>query len=356
MRRLTESSLLALLLFTCATAAAQDWRLVPLSAATDGVRDNLGHALTHGEDGEIVGADAALTVTVVLPPSPHAALLTFARYEQRSPANERARSHWAASLRAPGGQWATLQRSGVTRGGLERVVVPARRTQVEVRLRVKMARRARLTWFGLYELRAGQGDVWLALGASIQESAFDHGRFKREVRERYGADPVVLNRAISGWASGHLADALPKLLAAYPEARYVAVHIGGNNVTRARPFPGGASRLRADLIAIIDTIRAAGKEPILARLSYRAYKSRPSVGPARLGSLPYVEALYDPLIAHAMPRFYDHGARRGRVDPYGWFQEHRDELGRDGVHLNAAGQHSWVRLWVEGAAAVVYGL
>ena len=356
MRRTAELAALLAALSFCLPAGAEGWRARPLDVVAVADRESVVHGLDTGTDGGMASAAGRVSLELTLPRSTSPWMLTFARHPRRSPANLKIRSWWAAEVLV-GGAWRIIGRSGRSQGGLERVIVPPRDTPQRIRLRAhSRGVPAQLSSVGLYDLQGGTGDVWLVLGASIQADAFDHLAFKQQVGSRFGGDPVVFNRAVHGWTSANLLEALPALLEKYAEARYVAIHIGGNNVSHARPFPGGAARLRQDLIALVDGIRAAGKQPILARLSYRAYRSRPRVGPEGKGSGPYVEAISGPISGAAMPRFFDHGAGRGTVDPYGWFRAHPEELGRDGVHLNAAGRRSWVRLWVDGAAAAVYGL
>ncbi len=298
-----------------------------------------------------------VSLSILLPASKNPIMLTFARHPRRSVSNRKLRTWWAAEVSSDRASWRDLQRAGSTMGGLERVIVPPRPRVTWLRLRAQSrGAPAELSSVGLYELDRGTGDVWLAVGASIQADAMDHVEFKLLLQERHGADPVLFNRAVPGWTSQNLREALPRLLEEFSEVKYVAIHIGGNNVSHSRPYPGGAARLRADLIAIVDMVQAAGKQPVLARLSYRRYRTRPVVGRESLGSGPYVESIYDPIIETAMPRFFDHGRGVGAVDPYGWYRSNPRELGSDGVHLNAAGRRSWTRIWVDGVGPAVYGL
>jgi lysophospholipase L1-like esterase len=213
---------------------------------------------------------------------------------------------------------------------------------------------------GAYQLDpAGRNDYWVALGASIQAQSLRQEVFHAMVTERFPEyDPVLFNTAVGGWTSANLLANLPRIIDEHPHARYMTIHIGGNNVSRDRPYPGGAGELRDDLIAILSLIQEAGKIPILSRLSYRAYRetaTRPGVPPEENGSGPYVTAIFDPLIMQYCPLFYDWENARGMVDAYGWFREHQDELSPDGVHVNPKGQASWNRLWAEHAGGVIYG-
>lgn len=215
---------------------------------------------------------------------------------------------------------------------------------------------------GLYGLRPGdpqRHDYWLIVGASIQEQSIRNEVFNGMVRERHpGYDPVIFNLGVGGWRTGNLLKALPTFLERHPQAAYVGIHIGGNNVSGHRPWPGGAAQLEADLEKIIGMIQDAGKVPILSRLSYRAYKAKGDKGPVppeENGSGPYVEKIYDPMIAKHCPAFFDKATQKGVVDAYSWFKEHPEELSPDGIHVNKTGEISWNRLWAEGAGDVVYG-
>ncbi len=208
---------------------------------------------------------------------------------------------------------------------------------------------------GLYDLDVARPDYWLTVGASIQAQSIRNSVFKRMVKERFtGFDPVMFSLAVGGWNSTHLREALPGFLKDHPDAQYVCIHIGGNNVTPNRPYPGGADQLRDDLVTILTMIKDSGKIPILSRLSYRAYKGAKPVPPEENGSGPYVTAIYDPLIKEYCPDFFDEATGKGIVDAYNWFKEHPEELSADGVHVNPTGAESWNRLWAERAGEVIY--
>jgi len=210
----------------------------------------------------------------------------------------------------------------------------------------------------LYKLdRKGRSDVWVFLGSGITVM-MNPRRIEREIRARFpGRKPLVINRAVSGWGSRTLAKEIPGILREYSFGRFFPIHIGGVNVSSGRPWPGGSKVLQSDLKRILELILKARKEPILARLSYRAYKAgkgKPKVPPESNGSGPYVKKLFDPMIRKYCPRFFDRSAERGAVDLYGWFKEHPKDLGDDGVIPNGKGQLSMLRHWVERAGAVIY--
>lgn len=205
----------------------------------------------------------------------------------------------------------------------------------------------------------GGNDYWVAIGASIQAQSLRQDVFHDMVAERYpGFDPVLFNEAVSGWTTTNLLNKLPEIMARHPHASFYTIHIGGNNVSGSRPYPGGAEKLETELEQILQMITAAGKTPILSRLSYRAYKAsdtKPAVPPEENGSGPYVTAIFDPLISMYCPLFFDPATGRGTVDAYTWFKENQQELSTDGIHVNAQGARSWNRLWADHAGAVIYG-
>ena len=328
----------------------ESWRYVAVDANSEPPAPDLEAAMRGGRDGRAEVAASELRLTVDLPPSRHPGMLTFTR-EPRAGAMRDARTAFVVELDGH-----EIAQGGELEGRLEKVMLLASASPHRLVLTVTSERsRVRLADVGLYSLRPGAThDYWLCVGASIQEQSVRHADFKRLVGERFGHDPVLFNRAEGGWTSTHLRRALPDILARHPHATYVLIHIGGNDVSGYRPYPGGAAVLKKNLKAILETVRAAGKVPIPARLSYRRYRSSPRVGPESAGSLPYVEKIFDPLIERYAPAFFDPEARRGRVDAYSWFREHPTELKRDGIHPNARGRASWNRLWVDSAGPVVY--
>jgi len=259
------------------------------------------------------------------------------------------------------GQWQSIQ-TRTTGRLLEKFELDAERgTWFRLRFDVSPSEKnpdpVTLNDVGLYRLRPGhRHDYWLVIGASIQAQSIRQDTFHRMVTDLYpGFDPVIFNVAVSGWKTDDLLAALPGFLEDHPYASYVCIHIGGNNVSANRPYPGGAEQIRTELESILRLIRDDGKAPILSRLSYRAYKNDPPVPPEENGSGPYVRNIYDPLIKEYCPNFFDFEAGRGRVDAYTWFKEHQDQLSGDGIHVNPKGAESWNRLWAREAGAVVYG-
>ncbi len=254
---------------------------------------------------------------------------------------------------------------------LQKLELPASEHPVWVRLAITNPSATSATQVRDVELHAfaagGNDDYWLAIGASITRTSTSHALFKQSVRERFGAerDPVVFNLATGGsithdWVNGS-PNLLEQALALHPKARYVLVHVGGNNVSNNRPFDEADSRdvtVRAHLRQIYQTILDAGRRPIPLRLSFRDYKTAPLVNGGanpENGSLPYNVNIVDPLIAELAPEAYDFAAGRGRVDPYTYLLGRQELLDADGIHLNQAGREAWTRdILAAQAGAIVY--
>lgn len=200
---------------------------------------------------------------------------------------------------------------------------------------------------------AGPDDYWLSIGASITSAGTSHPRFKARIRTLFGADrdPVIFNLGISGtttnsWLTGS-PTRLEQALALHPRARYVLLHLGGNNVTANRPYVEDApanTTLAVQLEQIIRHIHDSGRQAIPVRISFRDYKTDPAVNAGanpENGSLPYNLNIIDPLIARLTPAAFDPATNLPRLNAYQLTLDHQDYLSPDGIHLTGAGVHAW---------------
>ncbi|MFB3895158.1 MAG: SGNH/GDSL hydrolase family protein [bacterium] len=335
----------------------KDWRYLPETViASNGALNTA--PLFSGKDisWTIDSGESWLAIQLPATKKPTRILWTFGGFIKRSP-EEVSLECSADSNTGVDGTWLEVDQK-TCQWPLEQVVISSKSVPFWYRLKLHSSRSRNITDIGLYRLDGKlRKDYWLIIGASIQAQSIRNSVFKQMVKDRYpGYDPIVFNLAVSGWRSNHLRKALPEFLRSHPDASYVGIHIGGNNVTQYRPYPGGAKQLEDDLVAIIKMINQSGKIPILSRLSYRAYKTDPAVPPEENGSGPYVTKIYDPLIQKYCPLFFNRTTGKGLVNSYDWFKEHQDELRADGIHVTKQGEESWNRLWVEGAGKVIYSV
>lgn len=179
-------------------------------------------------------------------------------------------------------------------------------------------------------------EVIVFLGASITYGAANKtDKVEKAIREKLGVNWEIRNEAVGGWTSAKLLRELDKILDRHSDAQYFPIHIGGNDVSGRRPFPGGSNNLRNNVEEILKEIIARGKTPILSRLSYRKYRRNfPS---ERHGSLPYNEEVLDPLIKTHCPDWYDEGNSRGKLDFYNWSKRNKHLLSPDGIHFTGRG-------------------
>ncbi len=340
----------------------KNWRLHALDAVASADTASLRADLMSGTDGSLTSPAETAWIAVHIPALADPAFLTFEADQLISVAAMEAFD----STDGQNGVWSPLPveiyqpNPGVNR--LQKLDIAAGGSRW-VRLTVTNSADGAFTLssLALYQLDPdGWNDYWMLAGASIQESAVYNQTFKHLVKTHYGYDPVIFNVSISGSTAGGVLNRMPNDLARHPHARYICVAGGGNNITPARPYPGGATVLSNDLRGVMQTISDAKRIPILTRLSFRPYPAAPVVDtfndPASeaYGSGPYVEKIYDPLIAEFCPDFYDREKGRGLVDAYTHFLEHQDELWSDGVHPVASGKAAWNVLWAVDAGEIVY--
>ena len=187
----------------------------------------------------------------------------------------------------------------------------------------------------------------IVLGASIIEDAFENE--PQEVTDfaaRMGFTGTIQGRATGGQGVEMTANALNNAqaeFAASAGSNLYLVHTGGNDVTAARPYPGGATELEAGLQTIFDDIATTGDVGVLSSLTKRYYNSAPQVvvgdpSTDANGSLPYVENVYIPFIETNLPDWSDQG--QPVVDLYDLTDRYPEFIGTDGVHPTEVGQRA----------------
>jgi lysophospholipase L1-like esterase len=190
----------------------------------------------------------------------------------------------------------------------------------------------------LHDISAGSADSVFFLGDSITAAAFLRcdrlqPSFATLVREAYpGYSPALIDGGVSGVSSDYGVERIDQLLADNPDYAIWAIAYGTNDAYRERPSPVFEEQLQT----IIDRVRAAGKEPVLATIPYTDDPDKDS----------HIRRL-NGVIAQLTAR---NGLRPG-PDLYTWFKEHPQELAADGIHPTPVGSLSINRLWFAALSA-----
>ena len=191
----------------------------------------------------------------------------------------------------------------------------------------------------------------VVLGASILEGGMETAEAVKPAVAAYAAAAGFTGTLHSYAEGGHkVANAIQRHadaradLAGRPGPALYVMHIGGNNVSGARPYPGGAGVFAADYATLTDNIAAAGDRMIPLPLTKRLYGSGDPGYPNNSGdvvqgdaaseangSKPYNEAIILPRIAEHAPDWLDADGAPW-VDPYAMVDADPDVLGGDGIH------------------------
>jgi lysophospholipase L1-like esterase len=194
----------------------------------------------------------------------------------------------------------------------------------------------------LHDASNGTDDSVFFLGDSITVEAFtrcpaNQPSFAALVhRAAPGRFPAMIDGGVGGVNIGYGASVIQDWLALNPDFQIWAIGYGTNDAWQKVP----PSTFEANLQAMVDRIKAAGRTPVIARIPFA------SQGP-------------DDADVQALNQVIDLvTARNGLLpgpDLYAWFKAHPDELGSDGVHPSTAGTLSINRLWYE-ALRPFYGI
>lgn len=183
------------------------------------------------------------------------------------------------------------------------------------------------------DLSNGSKDTWLFVGDSITAAAFDQNvkrqpSFAALIQKRApGYSPVMLHAGKGFLKSGDLLERLPGYLEKNEALVHWCIGIGSNNPAEK---PEHLLSFRRDLEAMVEKLKAAGKEPMLARVPFQTSRD------------------VSPLNVELDAVVKKHGLRPG-PDFYAWFKAHPEQL-RDGLHPNDEGAKAMNRLWADAVA------
>ena len=170
--------------------------------------------------------------------------------------------------------------------------------------------------------------AWLAFGDSITQDAFGSPQAWRAV---LGADgPLQINAGVRGDTTTTALGRLARVLDDHPQARYVGLAFGTNDVWGRMPL----AQFKAQLQAMIDQVRAANKVPVLATIPYSPE--------SELSRLPeYNRAIRELEAANGL---------NDGPDLYSLVQDNEGYLSPDGVHMTPEGSQAIQRAWAEVAS------
>jgi acyl-CoA thioesterase-1 len=183
----------------------------------------------------------------------------------------------------------------------------------------------------VHDLSHGGDDVWVFFGDSITSEVFDRGpnhqpSFPEAIAARHpGFFPAIIG---AGKGSFHHSDAVARVdevLALNPDARVIALCFGSNDWDPVA--------YRADLLEVVEKVRAAGRIPVIPRIPYRSDAKEDYA--ARLNEV--VDEVTSTLGLLPGP------------DLYGWFRAHPERLA-DGLHPDDAGAVQMIAMWADAVA------
>jgi acyl-CoA thioesterase-1 len=190
----------------------------------------------------------------------------------------------------------------------------------------------------VHDVTVGASDSWFFVGDSITALAFNRApshqpSFAAWVHERRpGYFPVMIDGGTGGYKSDEGAAHIGDWLARNPELHFWAIGYGTND---AAGNSTDTTRFRANLQTIVDSVRGAGRVPILASIPFASDGEHRNI-PA------FNRVVAELRTASSLP---------AGPDLYAWFAAHPEEL-EDGVHPNDRGVVSMNRLWGEAVAAL----
>lgn len=196
----------------------------------------------------------------------------------------------------------------------------------------------------VYDASNGAADSWFFLGTSISMMTFKSpvadSNFSDLVHARNPSQtPSLVRGGVPCINSTQVLASITDYLDAMAGIRYLAIEMGTNDA-----WGGGDWNLgnyTRNMQAIIDSVKARGMEPILARtIATDSARAKWQIHPG------YPEAI-------------DSLAKKNNLiagpDLDAWFRAHPEELSSDGVHPSAVAAQSIQRLWAEAMTRNLYG-
>lgn len=209
----------------------------------------------------------------------------------------------------------------------------------------------------IWNATPGTSDTYLFLGDSITVRATKRGRqvgagqqpnFQARILAAHGQYPMMAVAAVVGVAADWVDNNIVEAMATFPMAKHALISIGTNNAGYLNPTNLSAFETR--LRSIVAKARAAGMEPMLARIPWT---TDASYGGGTFGSdnTAQFNAIIDTVVSDLHlppgPDLYT----LAHTDSAVWYQ---NGDGGDGVHPGEEGCRQWAAAWAD-AVSRLYG-
>lgn len=185
----------------------------------------------------------------------------------------------------------------------------------------------------VHSLSPDSVDTIFFMGDSITSVSFDRlpARQPSYAEVVHGSHPAYFPAMIDGGISGDVssdgAGHINSWLALNPDFKFWALGYGTNDARRnVNP-----ETFRANMQALIDQVKAAGRVPIIARIPYSTMPE--------YATIPTYNQVINELVAG--------NSLVPGPDFYAWFSSNPSQLGPDGIHPNNDGAVSINRLWAQ---------
>lgn len=190
--------------------------------------------------------------------------------------------------------------------------------------------------FEVFDMSNNGTDIWFFLGTSISQMTYKSlipaQNFADLVHAAHPAfNPVMIRGGIGCILSEYVSTLISFYLEMTRGAKYWAIEMGTNDAWDGGT--GGLTAFTKNMQIIIDSCKAAGVQPVIARLL--------ATNPSSAGW--QVNAAFETAIDNLTTQ----NNLIAGPDLYTYFLAHPSELGGDGIHPNATGAASIQGLWAE---------
>jgi len=188
----------------------------------------------------------------------------------------------------------------------------------------------------VFDASSDDEDVWFFAGTSISANAFkgtppakNYADLVNQNHSEY--NPVMIRGGIGCISSTDFVNNISRYLEMAGNANFWAIEMGTNDAWGGTN--GNVAVFRSNLQRVIDSCKAHGIQPIIARVLATNESA--------------VDWQVHPDFLNAVDNLTAHNNLIPGPDLYTWFLAHPGDLNSDGVHPNSYGAASFQRLWAE---------